>query len=1650
MESEKDGDEMADMSGKNGKKHCEKLEGRRDRMRRILLTAVLTFAVWTAGCGVMLHSGSSFIACDVVYAGAEADGSDAVMTPLPPVPEGDAAGYEPVTVSCGTDADGVEQTADERQMKPGETYDISEYKDPTWLVAFRSGTYRIKGESEKTMLLIHAKASDDIRIVFGDENEGVRMVATEKCPGAAANARSPIQIEGEAGGKVTLVSAAGQTCYFRSKGGVSAIRKDSPDIRLTFDTEDPDAPGTFEVHADKNAVRTSAIGCYSNVRTHHTFGNTVFQAGKILAYGSEGGWFGGGPGIGADMFGQVKGLTFEDAEVEAYAGSGSSASIGTASADVLFIASGDDGGESDPDTGSIIGDEPDPFSSGDRFMGIACRNITINGGVVKALHRANISERQSGGAGIGGGWGAHSDSIVINGGKVKAEGTKSAAGIGGGSEGNCNGYSSDHKPKGYGSGDHGVIINGGEIDAKGGAAGIGSGYAEEMAMEKDKFRFGDCRIVIRGGKVAAGATDSGGTAIGGYKGEKYDPVMSIEISGGEISATGHDYGTGIGCGSFGDLQKLKITGGIIHARTGKKGTAIGGKTDKQTNGYCRSVEITGGTIVTGIIGEEGPGWIGGWETVGLTRSETTWVYISGGNVYGKIFQADARRDRSGDVRVYCNPVSLKTYGLSSGYSRYVPVEDLTADGAAGDTGYGLEDVYTIPADNGNDPVLYIWLPAEASLSSVTLKEPFLEYGLGMKKEDVRVFRGVTEPKKGGTLYPGFWFLFDDNYNVMDTSVSSAHAYIGSEKAEEGSFHPETHTCADGSVISPTGYAIDKERQHLLLNADGTFVKGCAAEGTNWTASSGRLLMAAADASGNAPRDLQNRYTYGIKLYAVWDRYEMGFDPNRPRSASTQISGATPAEVHEYDKRITIPECGYQLPGYSFRGWTLTADPGEDDPVYRPGDQAEGTALDPARSGSVTLYAQWEPLHYDITLDPGESGQEPFKVDAAFDESIILPGGDRLQQYSGHLFCGWTGAGFGSFYEGGSSVCNLCELNETGVPAGRRLTAAWIGEGCIAITVTKDQSPVTGLEKRILFMGEGSEYGLPLVFDGGSYVFDPSAHEDRGIPSGIYSVIIKDWDYPIPKGSSFTYNQADPASVSLNYYTVQTDRENENVSGVGVRYGDTERTTQIVVPGDTALSLSAEIKQGYHFTGYTVHPAVLDDHTAGGVTPIWESDPTVKDQKIIVKGPVRLTAHADPNEYSVHFDAGGGSGKMGDQPMVYDVPRRLEVSKFTREGYLFRGWNTSKDPAAGTGFGDRALIDDSNQDDLAPDEDGGTVTLYAQWEPIVYGIDYDLGVGALPKGKSNPATYTAEDSFSLVNPEAGDYAFTGWTGSGLDKPARKVTIRKGSVGDRFYKANWKLKEFKVTFKTGGGSRVAGQTVTIHQCARKPADPAKAGYNFAGWFADKALTKPFDFGKQIVRDTTVYAKWTPDPVPVLMAQGKPVGKRSVRTTWNKIPGASKYLVYATRCGSSLKRVQVTSKNSFCVKQIRGKKLAAHKVYRFRVAALDKNGKVIAVSKQFHVITAGTMGNQANIEAITAKKKAVKLKKGKTAVLGAEYTLPKGKKHLSKRHGAYLRFTSDNPKVAAVTKNGRVKARASGKATVYIQDTSGKYCKTVIIVK
>jgi len=67
------------------------------------------------------------------------------------------------------------------------------------------------------------------------------------------------------------------------------------------------------------------------------------------------------------------------------------------------------------------------------------------------------------------------------------------------------------------------------------------------------------------------------------------------------------------------------------------------------------------------------------------------------------------------------------------------------------------------------------------------------------------------------------------------------------------------------------------------------------------------------------------------------------------------------------------------------------------------------------------------------------------------------------------------------------------------------------------------------------------------------------------------------------------------------------------------------------------------------------------------------------------------------------------------------------------------------------------------------------------------------------------------------------------------------------------------EFTVKFETNGGSAVANVTVKKNELLKEPVSPTKEGFEFAGWYTDKALTEKYDFTKPVTKSFTLYAKW-----------------------------------------------------------------------------------------------------------------------------------------------------------------------------------------------
>ena len=185
-------------------------------------------------------------------------------------------------------------------------------------------------------------------------------------------------------------------------------------------------------------------------------------------------------------------------------------------------------------------------------------------------------------------------------------------------------------------------------------------------------------------------------------------------------------------------------------------------------------------------------------------------------------------------------------------------------------------------------------------------------------------------------------------------------------------------------------------------------------------------------------------------------------------------------------------------------------------------------------------------------------------------------------------------------------------------------------------------------------------------------------------------------------------------------------------------GTPTNTTQEYKAGDEYGTLPVLTRAGYNFDGWYTEPV--------GGTKVEETS-IMPDRDITLYGRWRNYQH------TVAYDANGGTGAPEPQIKSYGTSFYISSVKPVREGYTFKNWNTKAD-GTGTSYDSGAYY--------SRDQNGGTVTLYAQWEQTTFKITYNLDGGTDP---GNPKEYTAKtNDFTLKNPTKTGYTFNGWVES----------------------------------------------------------------------------------------------------------------------------------------------------------------------------------------------------------------------------------------------------------------------------------------------
>ena len=355
------------------------------------------------------------------------------------------------------------------------------------------------------------------------------------------------------------------------------------------------------------------------------------------------------------------------------------------------------------------------------------------------------------------------------------------------------------------------------------------------------------------------------------------------------------------------------------------------------------------------------------------------------------------------------------------------------------------------------------------------------------------------------------------------------------------------------------------------------------------------------------------------------------------------------------------------------------------------------------------------------------------------------------------------------------------------------------------------------------------------------------------------------------GNLYDVNQ-DGGNVTL-YAQWEKEKYTATVKLNGGSYnGSTKDFTISKYPGEE-ISIGAPTRSKHNFTGYKL---TMDNNDGNAPTSVTQSASGFKG--IMQMGNFTLNAQWTPWKHTVAYNANAGNdasvkGIPASQSKTANVDITLSSDVPTRNGYTFLGWNTQAD-GNGTAYAAGAIYKN--------DQNGGTVTLYAQWTPWKHTVTYDKNVDPSSSSQTvtnmpgnQTKTFDEKLMISSTKPSRNGYIFNGWNtqkdgkGTAYASGAEYKHDQNGNTVTLY--AQWTAWKHTVHYNANGGDQNSvptDQTKTFDQAMiLSDKKPTRHGYNFVRWNtkADGTGTSYEVKGNynhdQNGGTVTLYAIWTP---------------------------------------------------------------------------------------------------------------------------------------------------------------------------------------------
>lgn len=336
-------------------------------------------------------------------------------------------------------------------------------------------------------------------------------------------------------------------------------------------------------------------------------------------------------------------------------------------------------------------------------------------------------------------------------------------------------------------------------------------------------------------------------------------------------------------------------------------------------------------------------------------------------------------------------------------------------------------------------------------------------------------------------------------------------------------------------------------------------------------------------------------------------------------------------------------------------------------------------------------------------------------------------------------------------------------------------------------------------------------------------------------------------------------------------------------GTGTAYADAQAVTNLTATDGGVITLYAQWEannMNVTFTdglGTTLSQGTVK-YGQGATAP---AEPTRegytfngwdKDYSRIIEDTI-INAKWQANAYSVAFNANRGSGSMADQSFLFDQAQSLSNNAFAKIGYTFTGWNVSPSGSSTPYTNEQTVCN-------LTAENGGKITLYAQWRANYYHIIYNANTG---EGFMDDQTLTYDTVSNLHDNlfEKTGYRFAGWNtepdGSGKTYHNKQAVLNLAAEdgSEVTLYAQWHPAHYSVVFFGNGGTDGNGGVMSAYQkmifdsCAELAENIfEREGYTWQSWNTDSLGNGTTYTDKQTVKNLSdiagavipLYSQWT----------------------------------------------------------------------------------------------------------------------------------------------------------------------------------------------